>query len=198
MESKLLWSKSRGPSDLQLRFRRAAQTMLFLCLPFLFLYAAFRTLSVRVNFTSSLARGLYIVSARPTANLVEFCPAGEAASLSLSRAYRVRGGSCPDGGTPLLKPVVAIPGDRVEVTQDGIRVNGKLIANSAARFRDHRGRPLQPWPCGQYNVQPGTLWVVSDFNPWSFDSRYFGPLPASLVRDRLRPLWTFPTKVPGP
>jgi len=40
--------------------------------------------------------------------------------------------------------------------------------------------------------------VISDFNSWSFDSRYFGPIRSSLVEHRLRPLWTFHTKVPAP
>jgi conjugative transfer signal peptidase TraF len=193
-----LRNRSPGPSDLQIRFRRALRTVLFLCLPFVLLYAAFRIFGIRPNFTSSLEPGLYIVGTGPAANLVEFCPVGEAAALSLSRAYRMRGGSCPDGSTPLMKPVVAVPGDDVEVAQDGIRVNGRLILNSAARFRDHRGRPLHPWPYGEYRVLPETLWVVSDFNPSSYDSRYFGPIRASLVRERLRPLWTFPTKMPAP
>jgi conjugative transfer signal peptidase TraF len=161
-------------------------------------YATFRFLGIRVNFTSSLERGFYVVSERPSANLVEFCPEGEAGAISLERGYRMAGGTCPDGGSPLMKPIAAVAGDRVEVTTYGIRVNGKLIQNSAAHFKDHRGRPLKPWPTGQYTVPTGKLWVISDFNSWSFDSRYFGPIPYSVVQHRLRPLWTFQTKVPEP
>jgi conjugative transfer signal peptidase TraF len=171
---------------------------ILLCVPFFLVYATFRFLGIRVNFTSSLERGFYVVSERPSANLVEFCPEGEAGAISLERAYRMAGGTCPDGGSPLMKPIAAVAGDRVEVTTYGIRVNGKLIPNSAAHFKDHRGRPLKPWPMGQYTVPTGNLWVISDFNSWSFDSRYFGPIPYSLVQHRLRPLWTFETKVPEP
>ena len=170
--------------------------MLVLCVPFLILDTAFRLFGIRINITSSLARGFYIVSESPAANLVEFCPEGEAARISLERGYRTPGGNCPDGGSPLLKPIAALYGDRVEVTSNGIQVDGKLIANSAAHFRDHRGRALKPWPNGKYIVPAEGLWVVSDFNSWSFDSRYFGPIPCSLVRHRLRPLWTLDTKVP--
>jgi conjugative transfer signal peptidase TraF len=170
---------------------------LFLCAPFLILYATFRFVGIRINITSSLPRGFYIVGQSPTADLVEFCPEGEAATISLGRGYRTPGGNCPDGGAPLLKPIAAVSGDRVEVTIDGIQVNGTLIPNSAAHFKDHCGRPLKPWPDGQYIVPAGSLWVISRFNPWSFDSRYFGPIPCSLVTHRLRPLWTFATKVPA-
>jgi conjugative transfer signal peptidase TraF len=184
-----------GHSDIRRHFRRALCTTLFLCVPFLIFYTTFRLFGIRINITSSLARGFYIVSESPAANLAEFCPEGEAATISLGRGYRTPGGSCPDGGSPLLKPIAAVSGDRVEVTGNGLQVNGKLIPNSAAHLRDHRGRPLRPWPNGQYIVPAGSIWVVSDFNNWSFDSRYFGPIRCSLVRHRLRPLWTFATKV---
>ncbi len=140
--------KFHGPSDLHVRSRRALQAAILLCVPFLLVYATFRFLGIRVNFTSSLERGFYVVSERPSANLVEFCPEGEAGAISLERAYRMAGGTCPDGGSPLMKPIAAVAGDRVEVTTYGIRVNGKLIPNSAAHFKDHRGRPLKPWPTG--------------------------------------------------
>jgi conjugative transfer signal peptidase TraF len=160
------------------------------------LYSTFQFVGIRINITSSLPRGFYVVGQSPAADLVEFCPEGDAARISLERGYRTPGGSCPDGGSPLLKPIAAVSSDHVEVTSDGIKVNGKLIPNSAAHPTDHCGRALKRWPDGQYIVPAGSLWVVSDFNAWSFDSRYFGPIRCTLVRHRLRPLWTFPTKVP--
>src|SRR5258708_35554053 len=98
---------------------------------------------IRFNLTPSLPRGFYITSRSPSANLVEFCPQGAAASISLSRQYRTAG-ACPDGGAPLLKPAVAFPGDQVQVSTDGIRVNGQLLPNSAGRFREHLHPPLAP------------------------------------------------------
>jgi conjugative transfer signal peptidase TraF len=187
-----------GHSDICRRSRRALRATLFLCAPFLVLYTTFRLFGIRINITPSLARGFYIVSDSSAAHLVEFCPQGEAATVSLERGYRTPGGSCPDGGSPLLKPIAAVAGDRVKVTSNGIQVNGKLIPNSAAHVKDHRGRTLKPWPSGDYIVAQGRLWVISDFSDWSFDSRYFGPISCSLVRHRLRSLWTFPTKVPEP
>jgi len=193
-----LWRVSHGPSDLRLRWRRAFRAAFLLCAPFILLYTAFRLFGVRINLTSSLERGFYIVSRTPSANLVEFCPEGEAATISLQRGYRTPGGTCPDGGSPLMKPIVAVTGDDVEVTPHGIRVNGKLIPNSAAHLKDHRGRKLAPWPNGEYIVPPGSLWVISDFNSWIQLLKSFGPIPSSLVQHRLRPLWTFPTHVPEP
>jgi conjugative transfer signal peptidase TraF len=144
-------------------------------------------LRIRINISPSLPFGLYKVDAGAGANLVEFCPAEPFGSLANARGYR-HSGVCADGGSRLLKPVTARPGDVVAMTADGVRVNGQLMPNSAPRTMDTTGRPLSPWPFGTYLVKPGTLWVLSSYHPRSFDSRYFGPIAESAVRARLRPL----------
>jgi len=144
-------------------------------------------LGIRVNSSPSLPVGLYQVTSGPGATLVEFCPAEPFASIANTRGYR-QPGACPDGGTPLMKPVVAHVGDSVQVSARGLSVNGKTIPNSAPLLKDTAGRPLAPWPFGIYAVQPGTVWVVSDYHPRSFDSRYFGPISEALIRNRLRSL----------
>lgn len=145
---------------------------------------------LRINASPSLPVGLYVKSSEPTANLVEFCPAEPFASIALSRGYRDPG-SCSDGGAPLLKPVVARTGDLVEVSATGLVVNGRLLPNTAPLRADTKGRPLTSWPPGRYVVQPGFIWVASSYNPRSFDSRYFGPVAISSIRDHVRPLLTF-------
>jgi len=127
------------------------------------------------------------VDTGPSPRLVEFCPSEPYASLANSRGYR-DAGRCPDGGTPLLKPVVAQEGDEVVVTAQGVSVNAAVLPNSAPRTLDTAGRRLTPWPSGTYRVQPGTMWVVSSYEARSFDSRYFGPIRKSQVIDYLRPL----------
>jgi conjugative transfer signal peptidase TraF len=144
-------------------------------------------LGLRANLSSSLPLGLYRVDANATGDLVEFCPAEPFGSLAKARGYR-HIGVCADGGSPLLKPVVAHPGDAVTMSPEGVRVNGQLLPNSAPRSRDTAGRPLKPWPWGTYVLEPGTLWVLSSYHPGSFDSRYFGPISESAVRDTLRPV----------
>jgi len=183
-----------GSYELHQRQRRAIFWACLLASPFFLGLVAGWVFVVRLNLTPSLPRGFYITSEAPSAKLVEFCPQGAAASISLSRQYRTAG-ACPDGGAPLLKPAVAFPGDLVEVSANGIRVNGRLLPNSAGRFRDHLQRPLDPWPYGTYKVEPGTVWVISSFNTYSFDSRYYGAIPESSIRHHLRPLWTFATEL---
>src|SRR5262245_50897351 len=55
---------------------------------------------IRINGSPSLPVGLYIVTTRYGANLVEFCPTGPFAQLAIARGYR-DAGSCSDGGAPL-------------------------------------------------------------------------------------------------
>jgi conjugative transfer signal peptidase TraF len=142
---------------------------------------------IRVNASPSMPVGLYQVTSSPDATLVEFCPVEPFASIANARGYR-QAGNCPDGGSPLMKPVVARAGDSVQLSEKGVVVNGTAILNSAPLLEDTAGRPLTSWPFGVYTVLPGTMWVVSDYHPRSFDSRYFGPVSVALIRNRLRPL----------
>ena len=144
---------------------------------------------VRLNLTGSLPLGLYRLSAAADANLVEFCPPEPISRLSVARQYR-NPGNCPDGDNPLMKPIVARPGDVVVLSKSGLQVNGKLLRNTAPRSEDSKARPLLHYPFGTYPVSSGTIWVASSYHPLSFDSRYFGPIPTTIVRHRLKPLLT--------
>ena len=144
---------------------------------------------IRINASPSLPIGVYSTSTNPGDGLVEFCPAEPFAGLASSRGYRDRG-TCPDGATPLMKPIVAQAGDMVDLSGQGIAVNGKLLPNTAPLRADTHGRPLVAWTFGRYQVQPNTVWVASSYHPRSFDSRYFGPIPVSSIRAHVRPILT--------
>ena len=145
---------------------------------------------LRLNDSPSMPIGLYVrTSSESSASLVVFCPADPFARLSLERGYRSRG-NCPDGAEPLAKPIAARPADVVELSAKGMAVKGRLLPNTAPLATDTAGRPLPHWPFGRYVVAPGTLWVASSYNTRSFDSRYFGPVKASQVREHVRPLLT--------
>jgi conjugative transfer signal peptidase TraF len=144
---------------------------------------------VRINTSPSLPIGLYISTPDNGYNLIEFCPVEPFASFATGRGYRSQG-RCPDGATPLLKPVVAVPGDIVELSVGGLSVNGTALPNTRPSATDSFGRVMPIWPFGVYAVAPGTVWVASSHHPRSFDSRYFGSIQISAIRERLRPLLT--------
>jgi conjugative transfer signal peptidase TraF len=144
---------------------------------------------VRINTSYSLPLGIYVRTQDRDARLIEFCPVEPFASESSARGYRTRGTACADGAVPLLKPIVAVPGDRVVLSAEGMRVNGRLLPKTAPLFRDAAGRRLHPWPFGTYVVEEGVVWVASTYNRGSYDSRYMGPISISQIRARLRPVW---------
>ena len=169
---------------------RVARRISSLCLFILFgLFQLSGSLGLRINTSPSLPVGLYVKTSDTSSRLIEFCPPEPYARFAILRGYR-EVGNCPDGAAPLLKPVIAEAGDMVEVSQGGLIVNGREIPNTAAVPTDTKGRPLNSWPFGRYPVRAGTLWVASSYHPRSFDSRYFGPIAKSTIRDHLRPLLT--------
>jgi conjugative transfer signal peptidase TraF len=140
---------------------------------------------IRINASPSLPVGLYAATTNSKAPLVEFCPPEPYGSFAIRRGYRTEG-ACGDGATPLLKPVVAREGDSVEVSGFGVSVNGRVLPNSAPRPTDTAGREMPVWPVHKQIVAPGMVWVVSSYNPRSFDSRYFGPIAVRTITSRLR------------
>ena len=156
------------------------------------------------NYTHSAPFGLYRaqfdseVAIHSPAPYVFFCPDRRWPSMQGEPNYRDPMRTCPDGFSPLIKPVVAWPGDLVTVSASGISVNGHLLRNSEPIVRDSKGQQLCPFATGEYHVGPKELWVVSSFSPRSFDSRYFGPIPLKSVHSWLRPLIVERTYRPTP
>lgn len=149
---------------------------------------------LRINTTASLPRGLWRVFAAPEAvrvgDVVTFCPPLNAAiDLAQDRGY-VAGGACPGAIEPMMKPVVALAGDTVEMSAQGVSVNGTGIARSAPLLYDAAGRPLPQARPGTIAVSQGQVWVVSSHSERSFDSRYFGPISRDHLTAILRPVWT--------
>jgi conjugative transfer signal peptidase TraF len=90
-----------------------------------------------------------------------------------------------------MKRLVGGAGDRVTIDSAGVDVNGILLKNSAPLKCDAAGRPMVPYPLKDYVLGPDEVLLMSDYNPSSFDSRYFGPLHASTIEAAVRPLWTW-------
>jgi conjugative transfer signal peptidase TraF len=146
----------------------------------------------RLNVSASLPPGIWRVG--PLQGPLErgqiglLCAPPTAALKTARQAGYVRTGFCPGGFAPLLKPIAALPGDHVSLTASGARVNGVLIPNTAPLARDGEGRPLPRVPHSDGIVRQGEVWVLSDYNPASFDSRYLGPVPLASIRQAARPV----------
>jgi type IV secretory pathway protease TraF len=85
-----------------------------------------------------------------------------------------------------LKEIVAVPGDRVRWDTKGVSVNGRLLKNSAVPS----GSPYPPYPPTTTLKLAPDQFVVMGHHPLSYDARYTGPTPASLIASTIQPFWT--------
>ncbi|PVY55492.1 MULTISPECIES: S26 family signal peptidase [unclassified Simplicispira] len=103
----------------------------------------------------------------------------DAAALAAQRGYLPT-------RVPLLKRVGAVELQGACIVGRSVYIDGVPVA--AVLPVDRMGRPLPSWQqCRQ--LRPGELFLLSATNPSSFDSRYFGPIPASTVIGVAHPIW---------
>ncbi|WP_099868013.1 conjugative transfer signal peptidase TraF [Pararhizobium haloflavum] len=153
--------------------------------------AAFALGGYRVNFTPSYAYGLWKIEPldreiRVGDRLFVCPPAGDTSQLGLERGYLPRG-LCPSGTGPLIKTVAALPGQSIVI--DGqVIIDGEPLARSAVLDADAEGRAMPIHDGGV--VTDGSLFLHSDF-VGSYDSRYFGPIPAEGTLGLAREVLTY-------
>ncbi len=136
------------------------------------------------NASESVPLGLYSVEPigkLAVTNLVVAVPPEPLATFLADRGYLPL-------GVPLIKRILALPGQSVCRSELAISVDG--IDMGAARERDRRGRPLPVWQ-GCRLVAEGQVFLMNWDEPASLDGRYFGPIPLSAIVGRADPLWTF-------
>ena len=155
------------------------------------LLAAILALGLHVNLSASAPRGLYrVVAGLPTRGAwVVACVSLPSAALAHARGY-LGPGPCAGGTQPLLKPVVAVAGDVVEIGPEAMTVNGQRLPGSSTAASDSLGRELPHMAWGRHIVGADELWLVSTRVPNSWDSRYLGPISTAQVWSVARPVWT--------
>lgn len=82
-------------------------------------------------------------------------------------------GECAGNLPYLIKQVVGISGDVIEITASGVLINNKLQPNSKS-FTFARGINLYPLPIGYKTILHKDEYFVLGITPHSVDSRYFG------------------------
>ena len=177
-----------------MRFPRLNLALLAVSCGALGLMLAGVNFGVVFNYTHSAPFGLYAEIPNPKAAphgpppYAFFCPDVRWPAMKGQPNYRSPMRTCPDGFSPLIKPVVAWPGDMVETSPEGLTINGVFLPNTVPVDHDSKGTTIRPYPYGKYRVATDEVWTVSSFSPRSFDSRYFGPIPLRSVHLWVRPL----------
>jgi conjugative transfer signal peptidase TraF len=90
-------------------------------------------------------------------------------------------------GVPLLKRVLALPGQTV--CREELTITIDKIEMGVAREHDSRGRPLPIWQ-GCREIADDEVFLMNWQSADSLDGRYFGVLPTSAIIGRAKPLWT--------
>jgi type IV secretory pathway protease TraF len=156
--------------------------------------AVFGVSSVRFALTPSLPRGVYL--ALPPriplrrGDIVSFCPAPGVGEILRAR-HLVAPGSCPGGSVPLAKRIVAL-GPFACASETGLRLDGDLLAWPAFP------RTLSLPRYSAYGPTPKDCVFATGDTVDSIDSRVFGCVSPSQVRDRLVPLLTERAERAGP
>lgn len=141
------------------------------------------------NPSDSVARGWYRIAPVVSSQSLHV------GSIVLARlpadvaAFAAQRGYLP-AGVPILKRIGALAPQSVCVREQVVRIDGDAVAT--ARLHDGARRPLSAWAQCR-SLGETELFLLSDTNPASFDSRYFGPIHASAVLGIARPLWTWST-----
>ncbi len=87
------------------------------------------------------------------------------------------------GSTAWISRVAAVAGERVEMSEGAVLVNGQpqpMPAGASPALGPGPGRDLEP-----LTVPPGHVFVLSDNRDHSVDSRYFGPVPRENLIGRM-------------
>ena len=138
------------------------------------------------NPSDSVPRGWYRIGSADSLQVGSIVLArlpAPAAALAAQRDYL-------PAGIPLLKRIGAVAPQRVCVDGASVRIDDVAVASVLPV--DGRGRPLSAWQqCRR--LAHGELFLLSNTNPASFDSRYFGPIRAPDVIGSARPIWTWRT-----
>ena len=163
------------------------------CLGGLVLLWAVCQAGLRINGTNSEPVGIYWAISKPLARgdlVFVLPPASPIFKLAKERGYLAAGPS-PAGTCGLIKQVAAVGGDRVTIDSTGVRVNGIRLKNSAPRAADDAGRPMRAYELSDYALGSEEVLLMSDYNPASFDGRYFGPLSRTTIQSVIVPVLTW-------
>ncbi|WP_115702606.1 conjugative transfer signal peptidase TraF [Legionella sainthelensi] len=153
--------------------------------------ALFHAMGFRINLTESIPIGLYrITSAAHIKNAyVIFCPDDrESFRLARNRGYIDHGLYC-NGYGYLMKKVVAVSGDTLSVTNEGVFVNDMLIPYSKPKLQDGMNRALPQLQVTNYLLQKDEVMTMTSQSEWSFDGRYYGLVHTRQIKGMLTPIW---------
>jgi conjugative transfer signal peptidase TraF len=158
--------------------------LLFMTLPLIAQHSG-----LRFNDTNSVPIGLYSTASADRYKYVAVCLPQQTVETAIRGGIEIAAGDCPDGHRPILKRLYSASAEHpIEFSPHGFRVDGRLLSRTAPKEKSSKGVPLNHFAFGLYTQG---LWVISDYNANSFDSRYFGPIRQEEIRYYAAPVFLF-------
>lgn len=141
-----------------------------------------------VNYSNSFPIGLYFnknIKHIDRGKLYIFCP-----DYDEKMKFAEQNGfwqnidkSC--GKTPkYLKKALGLPFDKILITDEGVYINDKLIMNTELILKDKIYRK------DEFILKSDEYIMLSDYNKYSYDSRYFGVIKLHQIKKEVIPIIT--------
>lgn len=145
----------------------------------------------RINLTDSIPIGVYRMTGINNLKnaFVIFCPEDKPDFQQARDRGYIDSGLCPGGYGYLMKKIVAIKGDKISVTDEGVFVNHQRIPFSKSVLKDGLKRPLPQWRTTDYQLKEDEILTMTSQSTWSFDSRYYGPVHTGKIKGMITPIW---------
>jgi len=176
--------------------RKKVKIFIFLIFIIILLFITFiyamKNARIIFNTTSSFPIGFYKISKSSQYKkgvLVSFCAVpSKMIDRMIKQGYSQKNSLCPNQTPQLLKKILGLEGDRVEIGKL-VFINNQAIQNSKIFTKDSRGNLLRIQ--SSQSIKKDYFWAMSDYNERSFDSRYFGQVPLKNIIGRATPIMTW-------
>ncbi len=149
-------------------------------------------MDIRFNYTESMPVGFYQkihVAKIKDGDLAAVCLPNIIAIAGLKNHYLAKG-SCQNGSTPVLKKIIAMPGDTVLLTNQFIKVN-KIFYDAPTQTKDPQNHVVKKFISNSEYKHIHSYWLYGSNDPkYSWDSRYYGGINKSHIIGIYKPFFT--------
>ena len=89
-----------------------------------------------------------------------------------------------DKSKDFIKRVIGLPGDKIEIRDKKIYVNGNLYEDKHGFYADRRAAKANPGHPDRFTVPKGHIFVMGDNRDHSYDSRFWGYVPIETIKGK--------------
>ena len=98
-----------------------------------------------------------------------------------------------DKSKDFIKRVIGLPGDKIEIQDQKIFVNGKIYDDKHGFYADQRVRNSNPGHPERFTVPKNHIFVMGDNRDHSYDSRFWGYVPIDTIKGKAFIIyWSWP------